>query len=158
MVLKTAGFRVSEKADQCTTVFSTETGDVDLGVFHWLPLATGGSGVCPVKMAIVVKWLRWLEGVAELRVVVHSCFLSEPWQSGADFCPQLPTGARLVPLEVVKHCGGTSRGENVRAQHSSKHELCCRVIRPKNMINCKNRSYAFFLTDRHTFMGKTCPH
>lgn len=89
--------------------FSTEAGNVDLRVLHWLPLGTGGTGICPIE---VVNWLRWLEGVAELRVVVHSCFLSHPGQTGADFGPQLPAGAGLLPLEVVNHCGGAGRGQN----------------------------------------------
>lgn len=85
------------------TVSYTETGYVDLRILHWLPLGAGGTGICPIEMAIVMKWLCWLEGVTELRVVVHHCFLSHLRQTGADFGPQLPAGAGLLPLKVVNH-------------------------------------------------------
>lgn len=84
--------------------------------------------MCPIEMAIEMDWLCWLEGVAELRVVVHGCFLSDPGQTGADFGPQLPAGAGLLPLKVVNHCGGTGRGQDNIAQQPSES---VRVISPK---------------------------
>lgn len=81
-----------------------------------------------------MNWLRWLEGVAELRVVVHSFFLSDPGQTGADFGPQLPAGARLLPLKVVNHCGGTDNGHNNNARKPSKCFLPARDI-TKGMIS-----------------------
>lgn len=97
----------------------TETGYVDLRILHWLPLSTGGSGICPIEMAIEMNRLGWLEGVAELRVVVHCCFLSHLRQTGADFGPQLPAGARLLPLKVVNHWGRTGGRQNMNAQQPS---------------------------------------
>lgn len=134
------GLNSLKKADRCTNVFCTETGYVDLGVLHWLPLGTGGAGMCPIKVAVEMNWLRRLEGVAELRVIVHSCFLSHRGQTGADFGPQLPAGAGLLPLKVVNHCGGTGMGQNNNAQQPM------RVIAPKYAKQKTfNRSYAAFL-------------
>lgn len=121
-----------KRAHRCTNVLCTETGDVHLRILHWLPLGTGGTGVCPIEMAIDMNWLRWLEGVAELRGALHSCLLSHLRQAGADFGPQLPAGAGLWPLKVVNHCGGTVRRHNIIAQQPEKRAFTYEECSPEH--------------------------
>lgn len=126
-----------KKTDRWRNVSYTETGYVDLRILHWLPLGAGGTGICPIEMAIMIKWLCWLEGVAELRVVVHHCFLSHLRQTGADFGPQLPAGAGLLPLKVVNHWGGTDRRQNINAHcTSAQWTFFPPASNTKDMINC----------------------